>query len=160
MKFFSIILFSVVFILLGFGCSKPLSLEERLAQYEIERTACIEEEKASFNSTINGQKAEWTEYEQNRAEYSCSTVDLANKYYKQDPEGIIELCVRTKNVGNYTSDKGLGGSITDKKLEELHNAGMFSDITIDSSGKVTIGEGTLKKWHDLCQMVIENVVSE
>lgn len=158
MKFFSIVFFGVLLVLFGFGCSK--TLDERLVQYEAERLTCIEKKQEDFDLTFNGQKAEWSEYERQTAEYSCSTVDLAKKYYRQDPEGIIELCVRTNQVGDYTSDKGLGGAFRDKELEILHSSGMFLDVTIDSLGKVIVGESTLENWRGLCKSVIENVVGK
>lgn len=142
--------------LIGAGCTK--SLEARVSQYEDERKICIEERKSSANLTFNGQTRTWNSGDESTAEYKCSTVDLAKKYYQQDPEGIIELCVRTKLIGMYTEEKGLGGGLTPEALAQLQTSESFSDITIDSEGKVTIGDATLENWHSLCKDVIEGVI--
>lgn len=126
--------------------------------YEAERKVCIEERRASTDLTFEGQTRTWDGADQNQAEYACSTVDLAKKYYSEDPEGIIELCVRTGLVGMYTYENGLG-SVTRKQLEELHAAGTFTDVTMDDQGNVTIGDATLEQWRGLCKDVIENVVN-
>lgn len=142
--------------LIGAGCTK--SLEARVSQYQDERKVCIEERKSSANLAFNGQTRTWDSSDENAAEYRCSTVDLAKKYYQQDPEGIIELCVRTKLVGMYTYEKGLGGDLTPETLEEIQTSESFSDITFNSEGKVTIGAVTLENWRGLCKDVIEGVV--
>ncbi len=142
--------------LIGAGCTK--SLEARVSQYEDERKVCIEEKRSSADLTFNGQTRTWDESDQNKAEYVCSTVDLAKKYYQQDPEGIVELCVRTEKIGMYTRENGLGGSLTRDVLEQIQTTESFSDITIDSQGKVTIGDTTLENWRGLCKTVIEGVI--
>lgn len=142
--------------LIGTGCAK--SLEARVSQYEDERKICIEERKSSANLTLNGQTRTWDGGDDSTAEYKCSTVDLAKKYYQQDPEGIIELCVRTKLIGMYTDEKGLGGGLTPEALAQLQTSESFSDITIDSEGKITIGAATLESWRGLCKDVIEGVI--
>jgi len=157
MKFLSILtLGALTLTLVGAGCSK--SLEARVSQYQDERKVCIEESKSSANLTSNGQTRTWDNSDESTAEYKCSTVDLAKKYYQQDPEGIIELCVRTKLIGMYTHEKGLGGELTPETLEQLQTSESFSDITIDSDGKVTIGDTTLENWRSLCKDVIEGVI--
>lgn len=143
--------------LVGAGCNQ--SLDERLTAYEAERKICIQEKRDLFSSSYDGQAAEWDEYEQQKAEYQCSTVDLAKKYYSEDPEGIIELCVRTEQVGNYTYEEGLGGAFTRSEIEQLHESGSFVDITMDERGRVTIGEETLENWRGLCESVIKNVLN-
>jgi len=159
MKFLPIFtLGALALTLIGAGCSKPL--ETRISQYEDERKVCIEERKSSANLTLNGQTRTWDSGDESAAEYKCSTVDLAKKYYQQDPEGIIELCVRTKLIGIYTKEKGLGGDLTAETLEQLQASGSFSDITINSEGKVTIGDATLENWRGLCRDVIEGVVEK
>lgn len=149
---------ALTLILIGAGCTP--SLEARVSQYEDERKICIEEKRSSANLTLNGQTRMWDESDQNKAEYSCSTVDLARKYYQQDPEGIIELCVRTKLIGMYTYENGLGGSLTSQELEQHHARGTFTDVTMDSQGNVTIGDATLENWQGLCKSVIERMVDE
>lgn len=150
----------VTFLLTGAGCMKNTpSLEDRLTTYEAERKVCVQERRDSFDLSYKGQSAEWDEYEQQKAEYACSTVDLAKKYYAEDPEGIVELCVRTEQIGNYTYEKGLGGAFTKSELDQLHQAGTFADVTMDERGMVTIGDDTLENWRGLCRDVIENVVS-
>ncbi|MEK7632172.1 MAG: hypothetical protein AAB473_00075 [Patescibacteria group bacterium] len=158
MKFFPIFtLGALTLTLVGAGCMK--SLEARVSQYEDERKVCVEEKRsASPTITFNGLTRPWDEGDDFTAEYRCSTVDLAKKYYQQDPEGVIELCVRTKQIGMYTYEKGLGGSLTSKELEQLHTSETFADITMDSQGKVTIGDTTLENWRGLCKTVIEGVI--
>lgn len=144
--------------LIGAGCAK--SLEARVSQYEDERKICIDEKKSSANLIFNGQTRTWDSSDQIKAEYSCSTVDLATKYYQQDPEGIIELCVRTKMVGMYTYEEGFGTGLTLDKLEQLQTSESFSDVTIDSQGKIMIGDTTLKNWREGCRIVIEGVIGK
>ena len=160
MKIFFILSLGVLTLtFIGAGCTK--SLEARVSQYEDERKVCIEEKRsASPTITFNGLTRPWDEGDDFKAEYVCSTVDLAKKYYQQDPEGIVELCVRTKTIGMYTREKGLGGSLTRDVLEEIQTTESFSDITIDSQGKVTIGDATLENWQGLCKSVIEGVVNK
>lgn len=157
MKFIPILSLSTLTLaLIGAGCSK--SLETRVSQYQNERKVCIEQRKSTADLTLNGQARTWNSSDENAAEYKCSTVDLAKKYYRQDPEGIVELCVRTNLIGMYTEEKGLGGSLTPETLEQIQTSDSLSDITIDPDGKVTIGNTTLENWRGLCKDVIEGVV--
>ncbi len=149
-----------VILFAGAGCSNVKSLEERLTGYEAERKICIEEKRSSADLTLNGQVRTWDGSDENTAEYACSTVDLAKKYYAEDPEGIIELCVRTELVGNYTYEGGLGGAFTKSQLEQLHQSGDFLDVTMDEQGTITIGDATMENWRGLCKDVIENVLGE
>lgn len=159
MQFFPLLaLGALTLTLIGAGCTK--SLEARVSQYEDERKVCIEEKRTSADLTFNGLTRTWDSSDETKAEYSCSTVDLAKKYYQQDPEGIIELCVRTKLVGMYTREEGLGAGLTLDKLEQLQTSESFSDITIDSQGKVTIGNTTLENWREGCKIVIEGVIGK
>ncbi len=153
------VLCMLTFTLVGAGCEK--SLDARVSQYEDERKVCIEEERsANPTITLNGLTRPWDDGDDFKAEYRCSTVDLAKKYYAEDPEGIIELCVRTKQIGMYTAEKGLGGSLTSAGLEQLHTSESFADITMDAQGNVTIGDATLENWRGICEEVIEGVLEK
>lgn len=158
MKFLPVlVLGGFILTLIGAGCLK--SLEARVSQYEDERKVCIEEKRsASPTITFNDLTRPWDEGDDFNAEYECSTVDLAKKYYQQDPEGIIELCVRTKQIGMYTYEKGIGGALTRDVLEQIQTSESFTDITMDTEGKVTIGDATMENWRGLCKVVIEGVV--
>lgn len=132
------------------GEEKTITLvkEGSFLAYEAERDACI----------AGKQEEDWDNYDRQKAEYVCSTVDLGKKYYAEDPTGIVNLCVYTSLIGNYTKGKGLAGALSESDLAELHTEGTFLDVTMDDQGVITVGEDTLENWRGICQSAIENVV--
>jgi hypothetical protein len=146
-------------LIMGAGCLSAPTLENRLEAYQVEREQCIAEKQAAYAlSPLAEQGLAWDSSQEIQAEFRCSTVDLATKYYAEDPEGIIELCVRTERIGGYTSERGLGGSWSAVELERLHSTGSFLDVTMDEEQNVSVGEETLEIWRDLCAMSIENAL--
>lgn len=91
-----------VLLMTGAGCAGQGSLESRVAGYMEERKECVDAARASFDLVIDGHVIEWDQSRENAEEYRCSTVDLARKYYAEDPEGMVELCVRTNHISGYT----------------------------------------------------------
>ena len=130
------------------------SLNVRLSGYIDERDGCIAQRRSDTTSSGRG----WDEWDRAEAEYRCSTVDLARKYFAEDPEGIIELCVHTAMIGEYTRDGGLGGNIDKDLIDFQHESGAWMDVTMDDAGNIKIGAETMNDWREMCKLVIDGVM--
>ena len=182
------VLFALTFVLVGAGCASltqqpvvapqaepdpvpeiietskgntrakvELALDLRVQEYEIEREGCIEARISTTSEEAN--RIESETYLRNAAEYRCSTVELAKKYYAEDREGVTELCVRTHNISGYTKEDGYFASIGREELDMMQSGGLMVGVGITKDGIVRVDDETHEQWSELCRTVIDGVIA-
>ncbi len=140
---------------MGQGCildttqdSTPTSAAPATTGWEAyldERDACVE----TTHQEYIAKGRDWDQSRINNAEYQCSTGELAYKYYATDPQGIIDLCVRTRYVSGYTREGGIEGSTTPEEAE-------FMEWVDNGDGTYSPGPEKFASWSKFCTTIIEN----
>jgi hypothetical protein len=121
-----------------------------LAHYEELASKYFEEREACF---LNESEDVQDEYE-----YRCSIVDLGVKYYDQDPEGAISLCLFTEKILLYKQGEGILTKIPKEDFPDYQIIETFAQYSINKHGNYQITqEGFDKQW-EFCKNKIENSI--